>query len=114
MTTITFSANNATIQVAEAHIDDTGDTLFAGTAPDFDAYELFGVKSIIPPKQKAPTPLQNYLMTVLQNMHRYVWDKGRSVAAAGVVLKRDSDGDFWFFGMEGEIMHNPDGITIKL
>ena len=36
----------------------------------------------------------------------YVWDKEDSVAAAGVVLKKGKD--TWFFGLGGEIMHNPD------
>jgi hypothetical protein len=41
----------------------------------------------------------------------YVWDKEDSAAAAGVVLKKGED--TWFFGLGGEIMHNPQGLTIK-
>jgi len=36
----------------------------------------------------------------------YVWHKEDSAAAAGVVLKKGED--VWFFGLGGEIMHNPD------
>lgn len=113
MTTITFTASNATIEVESVHMNADGDTIYAGSGHDYDAYGYFGVKSIIPPKQKAPTDLQNQFMNQLQR-EGYIWDKQHSTAAAGVVVKRQSDGDFWFFGMEGEIMHNPDGITIKL
>ena len=109
MTTIIFTANNATIEVESAHLNDDGDTILT----EKDTYDLFSIKSIIPPKQKAPTPLQEVLTAWLQTMYRYVWDKQHSIASAGVVMKR-ADGDFWFFGMKGEIMHNPDGIKITL
>lgn len=47
----------------------------------------------------------------------YKWNKPHSVSAAGVVLDKgkvgDSDYDFWFFGLDGEIMHNPKGFRIE-
>ena len=43
----------------------------------------------------------------------YSWDKEWSISAAGVVLKKSKD-DFWFFGMHGEIMHNPNGDAIRV
>lgn len=36
----------------------------------------------------------------------YIWNEKDSVAAAGVVL--DKGADRWFFGLGGEILHNPD------
>lgn len=114
ITTIQFTVGG-TIDVASVNLNDHGDTVFAGGGHSYDAYELYGIKSIIPPKdKKVPTLLQDAIIRHLQSNDNYVWDKQHSVAAAGVVLKRQSDGDFWFFGMEGEIMHNPEGITIKL
>jgi hypothetical protein len=66
-------------------------------------------------RPKAPTELQNELIRYLQAAYMYEWDKKHSTAAGGVVIKRKSDGDFWFFGMEGEIMHNPEALlTIQL
>jgi hypothetical protein len=111
MTTITFDSNNATIEVESAHLNDEGDTILT----EKDAYDLFSIKSIIPPKEGAPTKLQNQFIKVLQSIG-YKWDKPHS---AGVVLRR-ADGeflfrDFWFFGLEGEIMHNPEALlSIKL
>lgn len=68
----------------------------------------------------APTSRQERKIEDLKK-EGYTWDAKHSVAAAGVVLSRGkrkagsiAKDDFWFFGMEGEIMHNPDGITIKL
>lgn len=40
----------------------------------------------------------------------YIWNKEDSVAAAGVVL--DKGKDRWFFGLSGEIIHNPDQIAV--
>lgn len=50
----------------------------------------------------------------IQSLERdgYVWDKQKSISAAGVVLTKGKD--LWFFGMNGEIMHNPQSVTIKL
>lgn len=42
----------------------------------------------------------------------YQGNLAKSVAAAGLVMEKGDD--FWFFGLGGEIMHNPDGITIKV
>lgn len=42
----------------------------------------------------------------------YKWDKQKSISAAGVVLTKGSD--LYFFGLQGEIMHNPTGYSIKL
>lgn len=78
-----------------------------------ELYELYGIKSIIPDqKQKAPTDIQVQFTKYLQINGEYVWDKKHSAASAGVVLRRKFDGDFWFFGLEGEIMHNPEGLLI--
>lgn len=59
-----------------------------------------------------PTAEQEQKISELQDQG-YVFDEHHSVAAAGVVLKQ-ADGDFWFFGLDGEIMHNPEGLTIAL
>lgn len=39
----------------------------------------------------------------------YKWNREESGAAAGVVMEKWHGGkrDFWFFGLDGEIMHNP-------
>lgn len=113
LTTITFHIK-PDIEVAEVHLNASGDTVFVGSQNGYNAYGLSEIKSIIPPKQGPHTKLQRQFMNLLMKNHGYKWNKQHSTAAAGVILKRDSDGDFWFFGMEGEIMHNPDGITIKL
>lgn len=105
MTTITFT-HGATLQVRDVQLNGIGDTIFAGGGHSYDAYELFSIKSIIPPKQGAPTKLQNQFVKQLQH-EGYKWDKKHSTSAACVILKR-VDGDFWLFGMEGEIMHNPE------
>lgn len=36
----------------------------------------------------------------------YIWNEKDSIATAGVVL--DKGADRWFFGLGGEILHNPD------
>ena len=38
----------------------------------------------------------------------YTWDKAHSVSAAGVVMRRLTD--FYFFGLDGSITHNPDAL----
>lgn len=43
----------------------------------------------------------------------YIWDKEWSILASGVILKKSS-AEFWFFGLQGEMIHNPKGITIPL
>jgi hypothetical protein len=44
----------------------------------------------------------------------YYWDKEHSIAAAGVIMKH-RNGDFWLFGLNGEIMHNPKAfISVKI
>lgn len=113
MTTITFT-HGATINVESVYLNTQGDTIFAGNGTaSYDAYELFGIKSIIPPKQETPTALQSKVMEQLR-LDGYRWDKQHSTAAACVILKR-ADGDFWLFGLEGEIMHNPEALlSIKL
>jgi len=43
----------------------------------------------------------------------YQWNQQKSISAAGVIL--DKGEDFWFFGLSGEIEHNPQALlTIKL
>jgi hypothetical protein len=42
----------------------------------------------------------------------YTYDKQHSMAAAGVIFSKGND--FYFFGLEGEIMHNPKGLMIKV
>lgn len=119
MTTITFD-NGAVLQGISLHIIQHGLSIDpVNDKPDL--YELFGIKSIMPDtsipykdRPKAPSDIQTQFMNYLQN-GEYVWDKPHSVSAAGVILKRKSDGDFWFFGLGGEIMHNPEAlISIKL
>lgn len=112
LTTISFHVKPDMV-VEEVHLNAGGDTVFVGSHRCYTSYELSEVKSIIPPKQGPHTKLQRQFMNRLMIDHSYKWDKQHSVAAAGVVLKRP-DGDFWFFGMEGEIMHNPDGIKIPI
>lgn len=113
MTKITFT-HGVTIEAQSVHVNTEVDTVFAGGGHSYDAYALYDIKEIIPPKQKAPTKFQLSLTNALLNQD-YKWEKGQSLAAAGVVVKRESDGDFWFFGMEGEIMHNPETLlSIKL
>jgi hypothetical protein len=115
MTTITFT-DGATKEVVSVHLNEAGNTLFADGGSNraaYDTYDLFGVKSIIPPKEGAPTKLQTDLTNALRRSE-YFWDKKHSTSAACVILKR-ADGDFWLFGMEGEIMHNPEALlTVKL
>lgn len=112
LTTISFHVK-PDMDVEEVHLNAGGDAVFVGSHRCYTSYSLSEIKSIIPPKQGPHTKLQRQFMNLLMGIHEYKWDKQHSAAAAGVVLKR-ADGDFWFFGMEGEIMHNPDGITIKL
>lgn len=111
--TITFN-DGATLHGRFAHII-KGGLAVEPTDDKPHIYPLSGIKTIIPDqKTKAPSHLQTQFTQRLQN-DGYVWDKKHSTAAAGVILKRDSDGDFWFFGLEGEIMHNPEPLlSIKL
>lgn len=115
MTRITF-LHQATVEAVSAHLNDKGDILLVDMGANrasYDPYRLPEIKSITPPKEGAPTKLQNQFIRVLQTIG-YQRDKQHSAAAAGVVLKK-ADGDFWFFGMEGEIMHNPEPLlSIKL
>jgi len=41
----------------------------------------------------------------------FKWNKSKSISACGVVLEKDND--IYFFGLNGEILHNPQGNTIK-
>lgn len=52
-----------------------------------------------------PTPEQDKKIQELWNQG-YRWNKEKSIASAGVVLEKGDD--LWFFGLDGEIMHNPD------
>src|SRR5687768_8764010 len=60
------------------------------------------------------TPEQGKKIEELQNQG-YKWNKEKSAAAAGVILEKRED--IWFFGLGGEIMHNPDkfkeGIVLR-
>lgn len=58
-----------------------------------------------------PTKEQDVKMTELKEKG-YYWDKRMSIASAGVMLRKGID--IWFFGLDGEIMHSPEGITISL
>jgi hypothetical protein len=53
-----------------------------------------------------PTQEQTDKIEVLKK-NGYVWNQQESIAAAGVVMRKGKD--FWFFGLDGEIMHNPVG-----
>lgn len=44
----------------------------------------------------------------------YLWNRIRSACAAGVILEDPQSNDFWFFGMDGEIMHNPEEYSITI
>jgi hypothetical protein len=114
--TITFT-HGAVLVAKSAHILTTPiDGLAVDPIDDKpDLYYLIDIKSILPTtKQKAPTDLQTQFTRHLQDRD-YVWDKKHSTAAAGVILKRQSDGDFWLFGLDGEIMHNPEALlTVQL
>lgn len=70
------------------------------------------------PAQKPPynpatglTEEQDQKLWELSN-EGYLGNMEKSVAAAGLVVEKGDD--FWFFGLDGSIMHNPDGITIKV
>jgi hypothetical protein len=116
MTTITFTDGSIKKLSSSVYLNDISDTIFT---PD-DLWRLSTIKSIMPDmsipykdRPKAPIPVQTQLMKSLQTKG-YVWDKKHSTSAACVILKR-ADGDFWLFGMEGEIMHNPEALlTIQL
>jgi hypothetical protein len=58
----------------------------------------------MPYEQKGPTKEQNDKVEELR-IDGYVWDQKDSISAAGVVMRKGED--IWFFGLEGEIMHNP-------
>lgn len=117
--TITFN-NGQVIQALSACIKEDS-LLISCEEADPGLYEIFNVKSIMPDRSipykdrpKAPTPLQSQLIEYLQSRYSYEWNKQKSVSAAGGVLERKSDGDFWFFGFDGELMHNPNGIRIDV
>lgn len=42
----------------------------------------------------------------------YKWNKAKSLSAVGVIFEKEDD--LWFFGLNGEIMHNPDSLTISV
>lgn len=50
------------------------------------------------------TPEQSKKIEELQSQG-YVWNKQKSISAAGVILEKGED--FWFFGLSGEMEHNP-------
>jgi hypothetical protein len=52
-----------------------------------------------------PTKQQDLVMAYLQKVKGYKWDKEHSTSACAVVLSKGSD--FWLFGLDGSIMHNP-------
>lgn len=111
--TITFN-NGATIEALSATIDQNSLCILPKEGNP-GLYELFNVRSIIPDmsipykdRPKSPTALQTDFTNYLQNQG-YVWDRKHSTAAAGIVIKR-ADGDFWFFGLDGEIMHHPEAL----
>lgn len=120
MTTITFK-NGGTIQAQEVVPTNQEGMISIGSGHDWDIYDISDIKSIMPDmsipykdRPKAPTKLQEELIKYLQAAYMYKWDKKHSTAAAAVILKR-ADGDFWLFGLEGEIMHNPEAlVSIKL
>ena len=58
-----------------------------------------------------PTPEQDKKITEIK-AQGYTWDQDMSLSAAGVVFRKGED--IWFFGLDGEVMHNPDGLHIKL
>ena len=58
-----------------------------------------------------PTAEQDSKMKQLMKQG-YMWDKPMSASSAAVVLRKGND--LWFFGMQGEIDHNPQITTIKL
>lgn len=54
--------------------------------------------------QQGPTKEQVDKIDALK-LDGYVWNQKDSISAAGVVMDKGSDR--WFFGMQGEIIHNP-------
>jgi hypothetical protein len=42
----------------------------------------------------------------------YIWNKHKSGASAGVVLEKGDD--LWYFSLDGDIMHNPESLTIQV
>lgn len=56
-----------------------------------------------------PTPEQDRKIQELQR-EGYTWNKQRSLSAVAVIL--DKGEDFWFFGLDGSIEHNPYGIKV--
>lgn len=58
-----------------------------------------------------PTPEQLAKTDALR-ADGYIWNQQKSISAAGVVMEKGDD--MWFFGLGGEIMHNPEGPTIRL
>ena len=59
-----------------------------------------------------PTKEQDEKMQSLQRQG-YKWNQQKSISAAGVILEKGED--FWFFGLSGEILHNPEALlTVKL
>jgi streptogramin lyase len=53
-------------------------------------------------KKAEPTKEQSDKIDELRSLG-YVWDKGQSISAAGVVMTKD--GDIWAFSLDGEIVH---------
>jgi hypothetical protein len=118
--TITFKNNQKITGILEVYMHE-GNIHVNFTDGQAEVYKLEDIKSIELVRSKpyvpteVPTSLQASIMTHLQFKDKYRHDKAHSVAAAGVVLKRALDGDFWLFGLDGEIMHNPEALSsIKL
>lgn len=58
-------------------------------------------------KYPGPTAEQTAKVEELKELG-YTWDKEHSAMACGVVMAKGND--IWFFGLTGEIIHNPDKL----
>jgi hypothetical protein len=83
-----------------------------------DSYWIFGIDGSMAEMIK---PCHDPATGVTEEQNDKIWELGmlgyqvnepKSISAAGLVMERGSD--LWFFGLGGEIMHNPDGLHIKL
>jgi len=54
-----------------------------------------------------PTPAQDAKMKEIM-AQGYTWDKKHSESACAVILAKGKD--FWFFGLDGSIEHNPEAF----
>jgi hypothetical protein len=61
-------------------------------------------------KKSIPTNAQMAKMYEVRNSG-YRLNEEKSLSAAGVIMEKGDD--FWFFGLDGEILHNPVGYSIK-